>query len=414
MHALSLLSSILAVGSSLLAVSPVESFSPRLAFGQRHRPGTASLVQQRRVPPSATSHNSRQYREHVILAMTSSSSASTGSFELPEDGPPESSGSDNSNGRGISSSELRQVSEARQRRLQEEEERLSRFVFGDDLHKLRQQVLSLRQSLQESRLIGAHERTRELEQAILFAQNLDAEFVYIVALEKASRAAKDGDIASAEQYRKEARYARNALPQFNLDGLWVGKYGSHGFEMVNVTYVGDTLVAYKVTGDQNVPKGEVSFTVDLSLDAAASKGPTVAGGLEPIQLGKKAAAQWGSQYLQRFAGQGQVASKGYRNAQWLEGQLILVSQYFSFAWLPISHQVFFGRPSAELTLKLLRQDRQSGRSPLADDNDAATRQYLERCLEETILLEDEMEINNEGFFASHNQEDYYTQSGCFE
>jgi hypothetical protein len=39
---------------------------------------------------------------------------------------------------------------------------------------------------------------------------------------------------------------------------------------------------------------------------------------------------------------------------------------------------------------------------------------LERCLEETILLEDEMEINNEGFFASHNQEDYYTQSGCFE
>ena len=34
--------------------------------------------------------------------------------------------------------------------------------------------------------------------------------------------------------------------------------------MVNITYVGDTLIARKVTGDENVPAGEISFQADLS------------------------------------------------------------------------------------------------------------------------------------------------------
>ena len=34
--------------------------------------------------------------------------------------------------------------------------------------------------------------------------------------------------------------------------------------MINVTYVGDLLIAYKVTGDKNVPRGEITFQADLS------------------------------------------------------------------------------------------------------------------------------------------------------
>ena len=37
--------------------------------------------------------------------------------------------------------------------------------------------------------------------------------------------------------------------------------------MINATYSGDQLIAYKVTGDKNIPRGKVSFTADLSSHA---------------------------------------------------------------------------------------------------------------------------------------------------
>lgn len=306
----------------------------------------------------------------------------------------------NRRGRGISSSELRKMSQVRRRRLEEEHDREERFLSGDDLQQLRKQVYDLRQELDEARQRGATTRVHELERTILKAQQLDAEFIYQVALERMEAASQAGLHMEAEKYRKEAHNARKALPQFNLDGLWVGKYGEHGFEMINVTYSGDTLVAYKVTGDRNVPKGQVSFQVDLSPTAHFDM-------LEPIELGQQAAEQWGNRFLQRFAGEGQVASRGFVNPQWMDGQLILVGQYFSFAWLPIGHQVFFGRPSAELTLKLLREARAQ------EVENSNVIDFLRRCLEETEYLEDEMDVS-EGLFHSNNQQDYYTQPGCFE
>lgn len=304
------------------------------------------------------------------------------------------------------------MSETRRRRLQEEHDRQDRFLAGDELQQLRQQIYELRQELYEARQQQEQQqqvvstgspatRIHELERTILKAQQLDAEFIYQVALERMEAASQAGLHMEAEKYRKEAQNARQALPQFNLDGLWVGKYGEHGFEMINVTYSGDKLIAYKVTGDRNVPKGEVSFEVDLSpsIDDLSI--------LEPIELGEQAAEQWGNRFLQRFAGQGQVASRGFVNPQWMDGQLILVGQYFSFAWLPIGHQVFFGRPSAELTLKLLREARQQE----AEDNHVLD--FLARCMEETEYLEDELEVSD-GVFPSNYQQDYYSQAGCFE
>lgn len=103
--------------------------------------------------------------------------------------------------------------------------------------------------------------------------------------------------------------------------------------MINITYSGDTLIATKVTGDQNVPKGEISFTVNLS--PKANPESSTVSGLEPIELNPKAARQWGKKYLPRHLGKGQVASENFQNAQWMEGQLILVGRFFSFAWVPI-------------------------------------------------------------------------------
>jgi hypothetical protein len=335
-------------------------------------------------------------RSSAPWALKSITSSSRASFDFHEEDLPGSS----SQGRGISSSELRKMSEARRRRLQEEKERQTRFLAGDDLQQLRQQIFALRQELAQARDMEDTPRVHELERTILKAQQLDAEFIYHVALERLEASSNAGLLMESEKYRKEAQNARAALPQFNLDGLWVGKYGEHGFEMINVTYAGDELVAYKVTGDRNVPKNEVSFRVDLSPSGHMNL-------LEPIELGSQAAEQWGNRFLQRFAGEGQVASKGFVNPQWMDGQLILVGQYFSFAWLPIGHQVFFGRPSAELTLKLLREARKQ------EEGENRIREFLRRCLEETEYLEDEMEVSD-GIFHSKNHQDYFSSPGCFE
>jgi hypothetical protein len=303
-----------------------------------------------------------------------------------------------------SSSSASEDGRRRRERVQEQT-----FVTGDELHRLRHEVLAMRLELQEARLSSSMERkVNELERSILKAQQLDAEFVYMVSLERVEAAEQEGLLQEVEQLqllKGQAMEARSALPQFNLEGLWVGKYGDHGYEMINVTYVGDTLVASKVTGTKNVPKGEATFEVDLSPQTIATQDDV----LEPIELEDSAANQWGSKYLQRFLGRGQVAAEGYLDSQWVEGQLIMVNDYFSFAWLPIGHQVFFGRPTAELILKLLKDEDETKK----ETGEITARAILERCWEETEDLQDEIEVT-EGPFNSMEQQDYYHQEGCFE
>jgi len=112
-------------------------------------------------------------------------------------------------------------------------------------------------------------------------------------------------------------------------------------------------------------------------------------------------------HLVRFPGKGQVASEGFRNAQWMEGQLIMVGDYFSFAWIPISHQIFFGRPSPDLTLEMLT----SSGSVNSDANVDDMKDFAMRCLEETAVMQEEEECplhhNALGFY-------YENQDGCFE
>ncbi len=168
--------------------------------------------------------------------------------------------------------------------------------------------------------------------------------------------------------------------------------------MVNITYSGNILIATKVTGDKNVPKGQISFTVDLS-----SPSPDNLHGshLEPIELNSVASRQWGKKFLPRHPGKGQVASEGYKNAQWMEGQLIMVGRFFSFAWVPIGHQVFFGRPSAELTLKMMRAQEED---EMKKDHVEVMRDVVKRSWEETYWVERDAAVD----------ELYYGTDGCFQ
>ena len=186
----------------------------------------------------------------------------------------------------------------------------------------------------------------------------------------------------------------------------VGKYGNHGYELINVTYVGDTLIGLKVTGDRNVPRGEITFQVDLDplkkhrVPSSRIRSSQDQQSLQPIQLTEQAARKWGTSQLPRYAGLGQVAEEGFVNNQWMDGQLIIIGEeYFSFAWLPIEQQIFFGRPSPELALKMLRDSGMApfrttttvyDQPPSLDDELDVQRDFVTRCLEKTHEFEDDV------------------------
>jgi hypothetical protein len=128
-------------------------------------------------------------------------------------------------------------------------------------------------------------------------------------------------------------------------------YGDQGNEIINVTYVGDTLLATKATGDVNVPRGEISFSANFS---PRNGTPT----LEPLKLsfGTSSSAS-STAKLPRFAGKGQIAKPGFIDHKYVDGQLILFERgHFSFIWLqsPTKHHVLFRRPTPEQTIELLR------------------------------------------------------------
>lgn len=287
----------------------------------------------------------------------------------------------------------------------------SRFLFGDELIELRQYMSNIKKEL-SSDVKKNKSTVHDLQKALYDAQQMDPEYVYALALENAVSAEKSGLDDEAAEYMKEAMEARSILPQFGLSGLWVGKYGDNGYEMINVTYSGDTLIATKVTGDKNVPKGEVTFTANLSIDAPGRKD------LEAIKLSDEASKQWGYKYLPRFPGDGQVAAEGFINNQMMNGQLILVGDYFSFAWIPIGHQIFFGRPSAELTMKMLKESKMAEYGALDKGSPnvlAEMRFFIERCYEETQILMDDEDVRCDGeLIYSIDDENYFTQTGCFE
>ncbi len=141
-------------------------------------------------------------------------------------------------------------------------------------------------------------------------------------------------------------------------------YGdAKGLQVINITYTGDEMVATKVTGDPHVPRGKVSFTVNVK--------PCNATALPPVKL----VTDHRSGEFRRFPGRGQVSQKGFKNNRFVEGQLILFENRFSFVWIPTKHHVLFHRPSPETTLKLLRN------TISKEDEIENMRNHVSRCFD---------------------------------
>mmetsp|Transcript_21737 Transcript_21737/g.33168 ORF Transcript_21737/g.33168 Transcript_21737/m.33168 type:complete len:403 (-) Transcript_21737:190-1398(-) len=312
----------------------------------------------------------------------------------------------------MAGTEMIEDPQATRERLEREERIRQRFVdYGDELWDLREQIEQLTSELEQAIKSGSFREEATLRAELREVEKRDPEIVYeneLGLFRKASLEARDED---ALKHYQLAQDARSCLPQFNLGGLWVGKYGSHGYEMINVTYTGDTLIAYKATGDKNVPRGEITFQVDLTPRLAKSlpsetndsskekhtrkrRQQPESNVLKPISLTEAASKKWGTKQLIRYAGKGQVAQEGFQNRQWMNGQLIIIGQeYFSFAWLPIEHQIFFGRPSQELVVKMLREKggiKYRAAEPFDEPPDETEsldvlRAYAARCMKATYI-----------------------------
>jgi hypothetical protein len=105
--------------------------------------------------------------------------------------------------------------------------------------------------------------------------------------------------------------------QVEKDELYIGSFGPHGQEVVHIyttSMDGKKMIeGRKITGDINVPAGEVSFRARIDSDNAF-RGDD---GKYPFEYGVVA----------RYPGQGRVAREGFKDPKWVEGELLKFSSF---------------------------------------------------------------------------------------
>jgi hypothetical protein len=85
----------------------------------------------------------------------------------------------------------------------------------------------------------------------------------------------------------------------NLAGEWIGHYTGHFDEVVRIHQFGDHLEAVKVTGDDHVPAGEITW--------------------------------WAN--LRSRRGQGRIAEQEFRNPRFVPGRIVIVDEHhLIFHW----------------------------------------------------------------------------------
>ena len=126
-------------------------------------------------------------------------------------------------------------SETRSSRLDAETRLRSIYTTAgtDQYWSLRDEITQLESDLENGRDLGiSDEAVSAVRNILRKAQSKDPEHVYRITSAAAKAAERMGRVEESEKYKQESLKAKKMLPWFNLEGLWVGKYGSHGFEMI--------------------------------------------------------------------------------------------------------------------------------------------------------------------------------------
>jgi hypothetical protein len=152
------------------------------------------------------------------------------------------SNGDNSNENGVSEQEEQQnQQEVSKNSKAQKSKKKKRFAVGEELKQLRAELDSLRENLHWAQAMEDDERVVDLKSAIQTGEQRDPDLCYAKALQmlaqtKASTTTSSTSQSSSainlspeekqrllEKWQKEAEAARSKLPQFQLEGLWVGK-----------------------------------------------------------------------------------------------------------------------------------------------------------------------------------------------
>jgi TolA-binding protein len=181
---------------------------------------------------SLVTHTSRFQTQ---TTKTSSSSLHVSSFSPDENMSPDVSDADNKNlphthiqinSRQIEFTDLGSIQQSseRQQRIEQEQENRQRFMkYGDDLWELRESMEKLSVGLLEAIDSGEREKEEEIRQELRQIGKEDPDLVYKFELEQLQKALMEGRESDARIHSMLASAARSCLPQYNLDGLWVGK-----------------------------------------------------------------------------------------------------------------------------------------------------------------------------------------------
>lgn len=252
------------------------------------------------------------------------------------------------------------------------------FLDGTELQQLRTDLEWYRENLKWATAVDDHTRVVSLRRVIDEKELRDPEIVYnkaralIAEAEGASRSVLAPNLREEviAYWIEQGTLARSCLPRFQMEGLWMGNYGE-GPELVNITYAGDTLMANKVTGDDSVPRGEVSFTANLSpppLNISNAPGLSSEQDTEEYTILQR---KFGESI---FPGEGQLAKQDFKDNHFASGVFIAYDTHrFSFSWVPTKHHVFFARPSPHETIRLLRD-------VISDEDEVENmRDHVARC-----------------------------------
>jgi hypothetical protein len=115
-------------------------------------------------------------------------------------------------------------SPTRRERLEQEKRNEDQFEkYGNDLWSLRSRIQDLSMKLLEA--ISENDRRSEIEirRSLRIEESRDPELVYKIQLEAMIEAHQRGHSEDEMSHKEQALNARSCLPQFNLEGLWVGK-----------------------------------------------------------------------------------------------------------------------------------------------------------------------------------------------
>ena len=133
-----------------------------------------------------------------------------------------------------------------------------------------------------------------------------------------------------------SRLALDAVPPASAGadsdrtGLYAGRYGPHGDELVSVRSIGGALVGVKVTGDPNVPAGKVTFrTVQGPAKGPRdfeeeSRNPLVCGGCQHSCDCLKEGAF--ARPVAEYRAECKLAASGYGSPAWDTARLVVADE----------------------------------------------------------------------------------------